>query len=516
MDRIYRIILILFIFLLTPFCSPDGMFKGQGAIVPGIPYQAGIIRYKDGEETLIIQSYMEAEQGDNFGWIIPLPENPKEIKQFPSGLFKTLPYCFGPHVFQFSEGMLFLLVVCIILVFISMRYSSSLLKLAFNIIVIFIVFLFLSAILVPNYLDTGSEVSPVIQQSSVKVLQYGKEGVYQFHILKAKDPQSLNEWLKNNNLQFLSGNELKIVEDYIKDDWVFGVLHFTRENRKEIVSPNPVSFVFSTTKPVYPMKLTGMASKLPEIYLYVVADNKYSAEGYKAIFSSEISLHESWKNSWESRYYRSRIYHPAADFLFWEGCWITVLRARMSPELAANDTYLNIEGRRPQILQLMTKRTALIYSLCSALLFISPFLFFFHLIWRSFKGNMKIPRKIYLVSIVLTILLSAYVYRDLLTFEQFNMKIDKNAFKNPNLYQVLSTFKEDLKNKNLSMESLSDEEIKKLIMENENEMIRTNQITGEPITCEDSPGNFTIERKDTGERIIYFYDIMGMTNELNI
>ena len=55
----------------------DGKYFAEKAykVPPDIPSQRAILIYKDGSEKLIIESALEA-QGQEFGWIIPLPAKP--------------------------------------------------------------------------------------------------------------------------------------------------------------------------------------------------------------------------------------------------------------------------------------------------------------------------------------------------------------------------------------------------------------------------------------------------------
>lgn len=65
----------------------DGIYLPERAFqkIPEIPTQRAIISYKEGIETLIIESSVSAE-GQSFGWVLPLPVGPTEIGKAPKEL----------------------------------------------------------------------------------------------------------------------------------------------------------------------------------------------------------------------------------------------------------------------------------------------------------------------------------------------------------------------------------------------------------------------------------------------
>ena len=57
--------------------------------LPDIPIQRALVEYREGIETLIIESTLDGE-GNRFGWIIPVPNEPLRFEKISPGLLKTL------------------------------------------------------------------------------------------------------------------------------------------------------------------------------------------------------------------------------------------------------------------------------------------------------------------------------------------------------------------------------------------------------------------------------------------
>lgn len=72
--------------LLFATASADGKYFPQNAykVPPAIPTQRTILVYRDGIETLIIESALEGP-GQEFGWVIPLPSRPTRFEEASPG-----------------------------------------------------------------------------------------------------------------------------------------------------------------------------------------------------------------------------------------------------------------------------------------------------------------------------------------------------------------------------------------------------------------------------------------------
>jgi len=100
-----RLLLIWWVFIaylttLSPgIAYADGKFFPERAykVPPAIPSQRAIVVYKNGIEKLIIESALDG-QGQEFGWIIPLPSKPTEFEKVSPGLIKTLSLAIQPKI----------------------------------------------------------------------------------------------------------------------------------------------------------------------------------------------------------------------------------------------------------------------------------------------------------------------------------------------------------------------------------------------------------------------------------
>lgn len=77
----------------------DGKYFPEKASkkAPSIPRQRAVLAWKDGMETLIIESALDGE-GQEFGWIIPLPAEPCTIEQASTGFLDTLSLNLQPKI----------------------------------------------------------------------------------------------------------------------------------------------------------------------------------------------------------------------------------------------------------------------------------------------------------------------------------------------------------------------------------------------------------------------------------
>ena len=74
---------LIFIFFICRFSYADGVYMPEvRKKIPDIPVQRAVVKYLNGVETLIVESTFDGE-GNNFGWIIPLPNIPHRIENFP-------------------------------------------------------------------------------------------------------------------------------------------------------------------------------------------------------------------------------------------------------------------------------------------------------------------------------------------------------------------------------------------------------------------------------------------------
>jgi len=95
----FRAVFICAIALLVQNAYADGKYFPEKAykIPPTIPTQRAILVYKDAIEKLTIESALNGE-GEEFGWIIPLPAKPTQFEKASPGLIKTFSLTLQPQI----------------------------------------------------------------------------------------------------------------------------------------------------------------------------------------------------------------------------------------------------------------------------------------------------------------------------------------------------------------------------------------------------------------------------------
>jgi len=95
--RLMAVVVVMLLIAANAYA--DGVYIPERAFrkLPEIPTQRAIISYKNGVETLIVESALRAE-GQSFGWIIPLPTEPIELKKAPIELLNVFSSNTQPEI----------------------------------------------------------------------------------------------------------------------------------------------------------------------------------------------------------------------------------------------------------------------------------------------------------------------------------------------------------------------------------------------------------------------------------
>ena len=95
------ILVFLFVLSVCEFSLADGFYIPEvRQKLPDIPVQRALIKYRQGIETLMIESTLNGS-GKNFGWVIPVPGQPLQFEKLSPGLLKTLSVQIGPSINHF-------------------------------------------------------------------------------------------------------------------------------------------------------------------------------------------------------------------------------------------------------------------------------------------------------------------------------------------------------------------------------------------------------------------------------
>ena len=95
------ILVFLCVLCVCEFSFADGFYVPEvRQKLPDIPVQRALVKYRDGAETLMIESTLNGS-GKNFGWVIPVPGQPLRLEKLSPGLLKTLSAQIGPSINHF-------------------------------------------------------------------------------------------------------------------------------------------------------------------------------------------------------------------------------------------------------------------------------------------------------------------------------------------------------------------------------------------------------------------------------
>ncbi len=348
--------------------------------MPQIPLQRALIVYRDGVETLIVESTFDSES-PGVGWILPLPAEPTEIDVADPGMLTTMAVCLGPEVIHDLHDVLqwaFLLLIFLVPLALKAALFEEGVRLL-DAVFWLVVCLFFLAML--GAAGTGGAAS-----SSIRVLSTEKVGNYEVSVLRAGDPGALAAWLSKEGLTALSQDANAIVGEYIEDGWCFAVARLRRDG-KGTATPHPVRVVFPTNRPVYPMRMTRIAGTVTHVELYVIAEQMAASERFRTVCADRYA---AWSVDSEEDWYRfaahtegpfippfgllhygkraglfNRLWpkgltifagadtglalgQPAVADLLWDGCIVTRLEANLPPEAMKTDVWLGLRPLRAQ------------------------------------------------------------------------------------------------------------------------------------------------------------------------
>lgn len=188
--------------------------------------QKAVIFHEKNVETLIISIAFRGNAKD-FSWIVPTPSRPN-VEKSTDELFTALEKLTMPEV----------------------GYPM------------------------PLYREGAMGMTPT--KEGVTVIETKKVEYYDIAVLEADDPEALIKWLNNNNYQF--PKEAKyLLDDYINNQWYFTAVKIDASVLSESIESQlregravPLKFTFTSSKIVYPLKISGVAEylKYPEPELW--------------------------------------------------------------------------------------------------------------------------------------------------------------------------------------------------------------------------------------------------------
>ena len=320
---------------------------------PEIPAQRALITFRDGTETLIVETTFDTDSPE-VGWVLPLPAEPTDLRAFEPGLLTSLTMSLRPRIVTGGDdsiGLLAWLVLAMLpvpaLQALSRRLTARGIRPISVLVVYLILLLLVTMLLMPassGHLGAAGDLQP-----GLALLQTRRVGGYDVSVLRAESPEVLSTWLADNGFQTLGPDEQAIVADYIARKWCFVVAKL-RTDGDGPHTPHPISATFPIDTPVYPMKLTAAAGSTLSVDLFILADARASADGFTCVASDTFGPAPA-----------ARLTDNASPFLVgastdlvigspdvvqtaWDGCVVTRLSRTMAPADMTEDIPIRLGG----------------------------------------------------------------------------------------------------------------------------------------------------------------------------
>jgi hypothetical protein len=288
MIKMHSIAVLFFFCSVSPRLMADGKMYWPESVSPTIPYQRALIFYKQGVQTLFLQSQYEIPEQQNaavLGWVVPVPAVP-EVASMPAEgaqhLFFRVDFRSRAKIISSGGVLLFLSVLVVagllLNIFLLTVFSKHMpirwlaknrQRLIFYLIVVFVILALVS--LITPALSTVKE--------GVKTIAEHRVGIYNVRVIRSDDAAELITWLNANQFRY-DETDQTLFADYIAKGWCFVVAHIdplADQEKYEIVSRGlaaPLILRFPITSPVYPLALTGTTGHETKVLVYLFADHK--------------------------------------------------------------------------------------------------------------------------------------------------------------------------------------------------------------------------------------------------
>ena len=520
----FRAVFICAIALLVQNAYADGKYFPEKAykISPTIPTQRAILVYKDAIEKLTIESALNGE-GEEIGWIIPLPAKPTQFEKASPGLIKTFSLTLQPQIIHdLNESLRPLFIITVIITFGCLMSITKTPKTRLNrLLVVLLLSIMCFCTLAPHL---GRTIGDVKTKSAgildVQVHDIQQIGSYELAVLEADTAAALDEWLSSNGFAGLMDRDKEIVSDYIRTGWYFVAAKLRRED-SGYSRPHPLTMSFESKAPIYPIRLTSTVGDNVYLELFVIADKQARCDKLTLEVSDKYNLEisarknlsvEGFLPGFIGNTYHQNIGHPKAKEQVWDGCVLSKLCGTLEPDDMAKDIILEFESAEPYQKYYFSQRGAKEAGLIGSLI---SWCFLFAILTVIFgnKSRKENRNKQALVRIVITTVLGSTLVWGLTYVVLPKIDVQTLRFGGSIIHNILA--KVQLRQEGIEISNKFDSFDHKNI----NEVIRAvddyfvfkgskNIYTEEKISHEDSPGNYTVLEDDRGF-VLRFYSREG-------
>ncbi len=487
---------------------------------PDMPSQRAIIVYRQGAEKLVIESALEGE-GTEFGWLLPVPSEPTEIKAVSRGMLESLSLTLQPEIvsrpmFDIGASFIWLLVVVVLSLtyILSQEFRTTL----------YILVLIIAAFLVAFFF--GSHLGVTIEAAGDLVADIQDIGSYQIVTLKADDANDLNEWLTTNGYAGLSSKEAGIISDYIAAKWHFIAAKLKRDG-SGLSKPHPVAVTFESEQCIYPMRLTSAVGNDVYVELFVVASNPAAcpqltldvADRYEfdLILPGASLKTDEGLPAYAGRSFGQNIGHPDANDYLWEGCFVSKLCDVMNPQQMNKDIIINFDKPNAKRKMYFTQVAAIEIALGTGINLTWVAVFVLAFIGKKKvgqTGRIKTLAKVFIPAVVILMVTPAVVGLLLPKIRLTGIKkrdIRTEIHFRRELYEAVEQFGDKLEESGIVKKA----EAENLLAEYFKSSNMRNTYTGEQIRQEDSPGNYMVAEDERGI-LFRFYDSAGFPHDWEI
>jgi hypothetical protein len=346
----YRILSLLFLLASCAVVArADGKAYWGERVPPEVPFQRALLLFKNGEETLTIQSRVHAAEAKStntvLGWVVPVPSAPTlTTMEDDTGwqLFQRLAWTCQPRFVRVREilmaalfigGLGFMAVGLLLLVASHpesrlWRHRPAFEKMVFFGLVTAGLTFFSPAFLTGSAKNSGD---------GVDVLDARDVGIYATHTIKSDSSQSLAEWLTAAGFRFEAADRT-MFDHYLSNGWCFVVATVRPDARAKAEAAavdgliDPLVLRFKAPAPVYPLALTGTIGKPTEVWLYVLSDQRWQTDRMSLRFAGETAPLSTFHNPGYGK----------LPFTGWEleAKYLCLFRATLSPEAMSRDLVL--------------------------------------------------------------------------------------------------------------------------------------------------------------------------------
>ena len=319
--------------------SDGGVFTREILEEPTIPRQRALVGYRDGTETMVVESSVRGDAGD-YGWLVPVPDPAPKVEAASPGLLDTLESQLQPTIIRLHRSLVFPVFVAvggafmlsIVALFAKRRPIEARDYMMASVMMALLV------VIGGKALERATTKSTESAGGMAGGLEWESVGAYEFarvNTATASDPVA---WLESEGLAARGAEPT--IRQYLAEGWTFVALRFKKETGQN-ESPHPIKLTFKTQRPVYPMRLTAHSTQDLALDLYTVGTGVPKPEGLELLVARQIG----WGDRW------TPVGHPEFRAIASEGDVVCRFRARLQGDDLDRDISLPFTSDRQEVLK---------------------------------------------------------------------------------------------------------------------------------------------------------------------